>query len=147
MNDCKFSGRCGKDAETIFAGNGTAITKFSLAVDTGWGDNKRTEWINCLCFKREKLGAMLTKGKAIIVQGEYSTNKWQDKEGNNRERVELICHDVEFQQGDSGGQNSGHSTTSNNTQGAGNTGGYAGQNNGQPQGQEPAFNPDDEIYF
>jgi len=107
MNKCFFTGRLGKDAETIFAANGTAITKFSLAVDCGWGDNKRTEWINCIVFKREKLGAMLTKGKAVIVAGEYSTNKWEDNEGNKRERVELICNDVEFQNGNSDNQQGG----------------------------------------
>lgn len=106
MNICMFSGRITKDCETRYANSGTAITSFSIAVDGGYGDNKRTEFINCVLFKREGVAQYLTKGKPLMVTGEYQEDKWQDNEGNHRSRVKVVVDKLEFQQGDSkqGGQ-------------------------------------------
>ena len=101
MNVCIFSGRITKDAETRVANNGTAITSFSLAVDSGFGDRKRTDFINCKVFKREALGAHLTKGKPVMVSGEYQEEKWE-KDGQKHSRVVILCRDIDFQQGDKG---------------------------------------------
>ena len=101
MNLCIFSGRITKDAETRHTNNGTAITSFSLAVDSGFGDRKRTDFINCKAFKREALGAHLTKGKPVMVSGEYQEEKWE-KDGQKHSRVVILCRDIDFQQGDKG---------------------------------------------
>ena len=101
MNVCIFSGRITKDAETRVANNGTAITSFTLAVDSGFGDRKRTDFIACKAFKREALGAHLTKGKPVMVSGEYQEEKWE-KDGQKHSRVVILCRDIEFQQGDKG---------------------------------------------
>lgn len=102
MNICTFSGRCTRDAETKYAPSGTAITSFSIAVDGGFGEHKRTDFINCKFFKRENLGQYLTKGKPVIVSGELQTEKWTDKSGNERTGFSIICRDIDFQQGDRG---------------------------------------------
>lgn len=100
MNVCTFSGRLTRDAETRYTGSGTAVTNFCIAVDTGFGEHKRTDFINCVLWKREGLVQHLTKGKAVMVSGEYQARKWQDKDGNNRETVEIVIRDVDFQQGE-----------------------------------------------
>lgn len=100
MNLCTFSGRLTRDAETRLAQSGTAITSFSIAVDTGFGEYKRTDFINCKFFKRENLGQHLTKGKPIIISGELQTEKWTDKNGVEKSGFSIICRDVDFQVGD-----------------------------------------------
>ena len=99
MNICHFSGRLGNDAETKHTKEGSAKTTFNLAVDSGSGDYRRTDWIRCVMWKREKLAQYLTKGKPVIVTGEYQEQKWTDKDGQERRMVEIVVRDLEFQQG------------------------------------------------
>lgn len=99
MNTCIFSGRLTKDAETRFTQSGKCVCSFGLAVDTGYGDNKKTVFLNCSVWNKEALAQYLTKGKPIIVQGEYTEREWQDKDGNNRKAAEIIVREIEFQQG------------------------------------------------
>lgn len=101
MNNFIFSGRITADAETRYTKSGTAVSNFSVAVDTGLGDYKRTDFIRCVLWKRENLVQYLTKGKPVIVQGEYQERKWEDKEGNKRSTVEIVVRQLDFQAGDS----------------------------------------------
>ncbi|MDY0227253.1 MAG: single-stranded DNA-binding protein [Desulfomicrobium apsheronum] len=103
MNVCTFSGRLTRDCEVRTTQSGTTISSFSIAVDGGFGEHKRTDFINCI-FKREGLGPHLTKGKPVMVSGELQTEKWTDKSGNERTGFSIICRDIDFQQGDRGQQ-------------------------------------------
>ena len=107
MNTCIFSGRLTKDAETRFTQSGKCVCSFGLAVDTGYGDNKKTVFLNCSVWNKEALAQYLTKGKPIIVQGEYTEREWQDKDGNNRKAAEIIVREIEFQQGQPKGDSQG----------------------------------------
>ena len=104
MNVCIFSGRLTRDCEVRTTQSGTTISSFSIAVDSGFGEYKRTDFINCKFFKREQLAQYLTKGKAVIVSGELQTEKWTDKSGNERTGFSIICRDIDFQQGAPNGQ-------------------------------------------
>jgi len=107
MNLCIFTGRLTANAETKFLPTGTAITNFTIAVDTGFGEHKRTEFIRCMAWKKEKLAEHMTKGKPITVSGEYKKRQWEDKEGNKRETVEIVVNHIEFQQDTPAGQRAG----------------------------------------
>jgi single-strand DNA-binding protein len=102
MNICTFSGRLTRDCESMTTQSGTTISKFSIAVDGGFGEHKRTDFINCKFFKREGLVAYLTKGKPVIVSGELQTEKWTDKQGVEKTGFSIICRDIDFQHGDKG---------------------------------------------
>jgi single-strand DNA-binding protein len=102
MNVCIFSGRITKDAETRTTTTGTSITSFSIAVDSGFGDKKRTDFINVKAFKRDNLTQYLTKGKPVMVSGELQIEKWTDKSGVEKTGVTIIARDIDFQQGDKG---------------------------------------------
>lgn len=99
MNLCIFSGRLTKDAETRYTSNGKAVCNFGLAVETGYGDNKMTMFLNCVLWNKEKLTPHLTKGKPVMIQGEYTERKYTDKGGNEKRIVEIVVRDLEFQQG------------------------------------------------
>lgn len=104
MNICIFSGRLTRDCETRYTQNGTPVSNFSLAVETGFGDYKRTEFVKCVLWKRENLAQYLTKGKPITITAEFQEKKWQDQQGQNRRTVEFVVKDLEFQQGNPAGQ-------------------------------------------
>ena len=99
MNICIFSGRLTKDAETRFTQSGKCVCSFGLAVDTGFGDNKKTVFLNCSVWNKEALAQYLTKGKPVIVHGEYTEREWQAQDGSQRKTAEIIVREVEFQQG------------------------------------------------
>lgn len=99
MNVCIFSGRLTKDAETRYTQSGKCVCSFGLAVDTGFGDNKKTVFLNCSVWNKEALAQYLTKGKPVIVHGEYTEREWQAQDGNQRKTAEIVVRDIEFQQG------------------------------------------------
>ena len=99
MNHCCFSGRITRDAETKALRDDMSITSFTIAVDTGFGDKKRTEFISVKAFKKDALAPYLLKGKPVMVAGEYQEEKWE-KDGQKHSRVVILARDIEFQQGD-----------------------------------------------
>lgn len=110
MNSCNFSGRLTSDVEVRHTQAGKAVLNYTIAVDCGWGDKKRTEFVNCITWDKEALAPHLTKGKAVIVTGaEMQTRKYQAKDGSEKTAVEFTVRDLEFQQGSPRGeQQDGH---------------------------------------
>ena len=104
MNICVFAGRLVRDAESKQAKTGTLVTTFTIAVESGYGDHQRTDYIRCKLFKRDGLVQHLTKGKPVIVRGEYAEQRWEDKDGNRQHMAEWIVSDLWFQNGTSGQQ-------------------------------------------
>ena len=110
MNTCIFSGRLTADPETRYTQSGTPVSNFTLAVDSGFGEYKRTDFPRFVLWKRENLVQHLTKGKALTVTAELQERKYQDKDGNNRKSIEFIVRDLEFQQGDPKSSGQGQQT-------------------------------------
>lgn len=71
----------GKDAETRFTSAGKAVTGFSAAVDSGFGDNKKTIWLDCSIWgeRGEKIAEYLVKGSRHLIQGELGTREYEGK--------------------------------------------------------------------
>lgn len=63
------------------------------------GDNKKTVFLNCSVWNKEALAQYLTKGKPVIVHGEYTEREWQAQDGSQRKTAEIIVREIEFQQG------------------------------------------------
>jgi single-strand DNA-binding protein len=80
MKNITIAGTIGKDAATRDAGKST-VTGWSVAVDDGWGDNKKTLWFDCsLWGKRgEALERHLVKGGKVTVTGDLSTREYDGK--------------------------------------------------------------------
>ncbi len=47
LNVCCFTGRLTRDAEKKVLPTGTSLVEFVLAVNTGWGDYKKSLFITC----------------------------------------------------------------------------------------------------
>lgn len=73
--------RLGKDAVLRYTASGTPVAAFSAAVDSGYGDNKQTLWLDCsLWGKRgEALSPYLTKGQQVFIQGELGQREYNGK--------------------------------------------------------------------
>jgi len=70
------------------------VARFTIAVNTGFGDYKETTFVDCVAFKAQALviAEHLTKGKQIIVRGTLIQNRWEqevDGETVKRSRLEV----------------------------------------------------------
>jgi single-strand DNA-binding protein len=81
MNNCTFIGRIGRDAVARYTPNGKAVTGWSLAVDTGFGDNKQTTWLDCSLWgeRGPKVCDFIKKGDRLGVSGEIGTREHEGK--------------------------------------------------------------------
>lgn len=81
MKVITIAGRVGKDAVTRSTQSGDQVTGFTVAVDEGYGDNKRTLWFDVSMWGKRGVGVApyLTKGANVTVTGELSTREHEGK--------------------------------------------------------------------
>ncbi|MGO6851621.1 single-stranded DNA-binding protein [Rhizobium beringeri] len=84
-------GHLGRDPETRATQSGTMITTTSVAVSTGYGNNKKTTWWNLIAFDKtgEAMVNFLKKGDAAMFIGEPALREWKDKDDATRQTLEL----------------------------------------------------------
>lgn len=84
MNNCVFTGRLTKDPVVSEMNNGGDISlraKFSIAIDYGWGDNKKTMFLNCQASRPAKfIRDYSGKGDKVLVRGELNSFQSQQDE-------------------------------------------------------------------
>lgn len=101
-------GNLGKDPEIRSTGSGKKVASFSLAVDQGYGDNKKTEWVNIIAWEKlaELTEKFLKRGKTVALSGYLQTSSWDDKQsGQKRYKTEVVARDITFM--DSGSRSDG----------------------------------------
>ncbi|HEU0196175.1 MAG TPA: single-stranded DNA-binding protein [Nevskiaceae bacterium] len=97
LNRVEVIGHLGADADVRFTGAGTAITTLSIATTDRYKDKtgnqqERTEWFRVKLFGRlaESIGPIAKKGRQVYVDGRLHTDKYTDKDGQERTSVEVI---------------------------------------------------------
>lgn len=90
-------GRLAADADLNFTGEGTPYVKFRLLANLGPKDKERVESVSCVIWgkRAETLAPHLTKGRALLVNGEPVTSSWE-KDGQKHYRTELRVDTVTF---------------------------------------------------
>lgn len=98
INKVILMGRLTKDPELRRMGNQTPVCTFSIAVDNGYGENKHTDFINCVAWNKtaEFVSNYFTKGKMIIVIGRISARSWEGQDGKRNYATEVVASEVSF---------------------------------------------------
>lgn len=100
LNRWEGIGNLGKDPELRYSTgqNQTAICRFSIAVNKGYGDNKKTVWVNVVTFGKqaENCQKCLAKGKKVYVSGELDVREYDKQDGSKGYITEVSARDVEF---------------------------------------------------
>lgn len=99
MNKVILRGRLTAEPEVRYTNSGKAVASFRLAVDSGYGDNKKTAFINCVAWEKtaEQIGNTLTKGRRIIVEeGEWQTRTYENKDGKKVAVNECLVRRFEY---------------------------------------------------
>lgn len=114
MNDITLSGRLTADPEIRYTQTGgKAIAEFTLAVDRGFGDNKKTSFIRCTAWEKtaETIGNTLGKGRKILVKGEWDQQRWE-KDGQKHTKDLCLIRTFEYMDSKPDSGSSGSTTTS-----------------------------------
>jgi single-strand DNA-binding protein len=73
------------------------VATFTVCCDSGYGDNKKTEFVKCVAWGKlaDLLGKYYHKGNRCLVQGSMQTRQWADKDGNKRYTTEIVATTVQ----------------------------------------------------
>ena len=98
INKAILMGRLTRDPELRHTGSGTPVCSFSIAIDNGYGDNRQTDFINCVAWNKtaEFVEKYFTKGRMIIVVGRISTRTWEGQDGKKNYVTEVVASEVSF---------------------------------------------------
>lgn len=100
MNRTFFLGYTTRDIEIRYGqgDNPMAIGKFSIAIDSGYGDKKKTNFFNCTIFGKqaEAFEKYVPKGTKVLLECEANQNQYTDRNGNKVNTVDFIVKNFEF---------------------------------------------------
>ena len=106
-------GRTTKEVELKTTGNGVSVASFTVAVDRSYGQDKKTDFINCVAWRQtaEFISKYFPKGSQIGVEGSIQVRDYTDKDGNKRYVTEIVASNAFFVGNkESNGANESHST-------------------------------------
>ena len=99
INKVILMGRLTRDPELRHTGKGTPVTSFSVAINNGYGEKQRTDFVNCLAWNKtaEFVSKHFTKGKLIVIaDGRISTRSWETQDGKRAYATEVVAQEVNF---------------------------------------------------
>lgn len=141
LNHIVIMGRLTRDPELRRTQTGTAVARFTLAVDRDFKDKstgeRATDFIDVVAWRSpgEFVSRYFTKGRMAVVEGCLQIRDWTDKDGNKRRSAEVVADRVYFGDSKREGGSSGQESYS---------GGYGGYS--APAGGYPA-QPDSDSEF
>lgn len=97
MNKVILVGRLTKEPEVRYTPTGKAVASFALAVDNGFGENKKTDFIPIVVWgnSAEFCGNNLNKGSKVLVDGRLQVRSYDAKDGSKRYVTEVVANYLE----------------------------------------------------
>jgi len=147
VNKVILVGNVGKDPETRYLDEGTAISKFPMATSETYKNKSgervsNTEWHNVVLWRglAQVAEKYVKKGTQIYIEGRIKTRSYDDQDGNKRYITEIVGDQMQLlskKPDDAGSQGGGQGPQANQ---GGNQGGKQGsqeaQNNQSQGGQQ-----------
>lgn len=105
LNTVSIGGNLCRDAELRATASGMAVLTFSVAVNES-RKNQRTgeyedypNYVDCTMLGRraESVSRYLTKGTYVALTGRLHQNRWQNKDGQNRSKLEVTADNIHFE--------------------------------------------------
>ena len=124
INRVIITGNLTRDPELRSLPSGMSVCSLRIASNTRRKDGQSGEWVDKANYfdvtiwgrQGENAAQYLSKGRPVALDGRLEWREWQDKEGNNRQSVEIVADNVQFLGGREEGAGGG--------MGAGNGGGF-----------------------
>jgi single-strand DNA-binding protein len=137
LNRVILIGRLTKEPELRYTPSGTAVAKFTLAVDRRQAKDreKEADFIDIVVWQKqaENCANYLGKGRLVAVDGRLQVRSYEDSQGIRRKAAEVVAENVRFLD---------RAKEAGTSAGAG-AGGAAHGSEGSSYGSEISFNEDD----
>jgi single-strand DNA-binding protein len=135
LNKVMLIGNLTRDPEVRYTPKGTAVADIGLAInryfqnDNGERQEETTFVDVTLWGKQAELAQQyLGKGRPVYIEGRLQLDSWQDKDGQKRNKLKIVCDNMQFLGSrDGGGGGGGHRDEEE-------SGGGGGYNRPQRQG-------------
>ena len=74
------------------------VAAFRIANNRRYGDTEKTVFADCVAFAGtgDFVADYMKKGSRVVVTGRLEMNEWEDKDGNQRQKIEIVCERVDF---------------------------------------------------
>ena len=121
VNKVILVGNCGRDPEVRYAPSGSAIANVSIATsskrkDKNTGESiEETQWHRVTFYDRlaEIAGEYLKKGRSVYIEGRLKYGKYTDKDGIERNTVDIVANEMQLLGGRDGGGGMGDAEMGN----------------------------------
>jgi single-strand DNA-binding protein len=115
VNKVILVGNCGRDPEVRYAPSGAAICNVSIATSSRRKDKtsgesiEDTQWHRVTFYDRlaEIAGEFLKKGRPVYVEGRLKYGKYTDKDGIERNTVDIVATEMQLLGGREAGMGGG----------------------------------------
>jgi single-strand DNA-binding protein len=93
MNKIFEIGRLTRDPEVRYTQSGKSVCTFSIAVDDGYGENKKAYFFPVVVWNKaaEACGNSLHKGSKVAVTGKLTSRQYDNKEGKKVTVFEIVA--------------------------------------------------------
>lgn len=106
VNSVSITGNLTRDPELKATAGGAGVLSMGVAVNERRKDPATGEWcdypnyVDCVVFgnRAEALARILAKGSKVAVHGRLHQDRWQDQDGRNRSRIEVVADEVDLMQ-------------------------------------------------
>jgi len=101
LNRVILIGRLTRDPEMRYTPNGTAVSRFTLAVDRPYANQageRKADFIEIVAWRQlgETCAQYLGKGRLVAVEGRLQVRSYETQEGQKRRAYEVIADTVKF---------------------------------------------------
>lgn len=105
LNTVSIGGNLCSNAELRATASGMAVLTFGVAVNESRKNQQTGEYedypnyVDCTMFGRraESVSRYLTKGTYVALTGRLHQNRWQNKDGQNRSKLEVTVDNIHFE--------------------------------------------------
>lgn len=98
MKTLIITGHFGREVEARYTPAGKLVATVSVAVTTGFGDNKETEWIKATFWEKsaEIIRKLTRKGTKVLLTGTPKVEAWIGKDKEAHAQINLNVRDFEI---------------------------------------------------
>lgn len=98
MNKVFLIANLTKDPEATTTATGIAVCKFTVAVNRNYGDEKQTDYLSIVAWRKtaENCAKFLKKGSKVGLCGSIQTRSYDAADGSKRYVTEIVADEVQF---------------------------------------------------
>mgnify|MGYP006308635341 FL=1 len=91
-------GNLTRDPELRYTPSNTAVCDFGLAVNRKYKDEEKVCFVDITAWAKqaELISEYLSKGDPIMLDGRLELDQWENKDGDKRSKLKVICENFTF---------------------------------------------------